>query len=93
MASVRRLQVVGAALCPAPAAAATWAELLAKYPNPESLVPHPGWDAQFLYVNGVRLRVWRTPGGTRPDGSPKPVIVLSHGMGKTGSRGGFFWES
>ena len=87
MASVeRRLRVLTSGICrPAPAAApSTWEELLAKDPDGVPLAPHPGWRDAFLYVNGVRLHYWRTPGGNRPDGTPKPVIVLSHGMGDNG---------
>eukprot|EP01044_Picomonas_judraskeda_P010291 COSAG03_NODE_1312_length_4349_cov_92.778563_5_plen_205_part_00 len=87
MASVeRRLRVLTSGICRAAPAAApsTWEELLAKYPDGVPLAPHPGWRDAFLYVNGVRLHYWRTPGGNRPDGTPKPVIVLSHGMGDNG---------
>ena len=87
MASVqRRLRVLTSGMCrPSPVAApSTWEQLLAKYPDHVPLAPHAGWRDAFLFVNGVRLHYWRTPGGNRPDGSPKPVIVLSHGMGDNG---------
>jgi pimeloyl-ACP methyl ester carboxylesterase len=89
----RRLRVLSSSIQGYPAAAAlppsvkpasTWEEILAKYPNDVTVTPHPGWKGGFLYVNEVRLHYWRTPGGSRPDGTPKPVIVLSHGMGDNG---------
>jgi pimeloyl-ACP methyl ester carboxylesterase len=65
-------------------ASASWAQILAEYPDDVAPAPHPGWAPAFILVNGVRLRYFRTPGGTRADGSPKPVVVLSHGMGDNG---------
>ena len=37
-----------------------------------------------MISNGARLHYWRTHGGNRPDGTPKPQLLLSHGFGDNG---------
>ena len=72
-------------IAPSPAAGtAAWESVLAKFPDGVTPDTPAGWTDGFLISNGARLHYWRTPGGNRPDGTPKPVLLLSHGFGDNG---------
>jgi pimeloyl-ACP methyl ester carboxylesterase len=81
---MERLHRLAPHIMPSPAAATPWDRVLAKFPDGVAPKPPAGWEDGFLMSHGARLHYWRSPGGSRPDGSPRPVLLLSHGFGDNG---------
>ena len=83
----RRLAAVRAGLRGADAAAATDAPPAWAWDGWSAGLAPPlpvGWLSRWVVANGIRIHYYRTPGGSRADGSPKPVLFCAHGYADCG---------